>query len=81
MLADMIERLFERHLDGAAQAAAREGQWLPALWAEVEEMGLPLALVVAVPGLPHGLQRPKQSWTRLSALSFLSACRFPARSK
>jgi acyl-CoA dehydrogenase len=45
MLAEMITRLFERSLDDAAQAAAREGQWLPALWAEVEEMGLPLALL------------------------------------
>ncbi len=45
MLADMIERLLDRHLDDAAQAQAREGQWLPALWAEVEEMGLPLALL------------------------------------
>ena len=45
MLADMITRLFERSLDDAAQATAREGQWLPALWAEVEEMGLPLALL------------------------------------
>ncbi|WP_296675875.1 acyl-CoA dehydrogenase family protein [Novosphingobium sp.] len=41
----MIERLLDRHLDDAAQAQAREGQWLPALWAEVEEMGLPLALL------------------------------------
>lgn len=45
MLAEMITRLFERSLDDAAQAAAREGQWLPALWTEVEEMGLPLALL------------------------------------
>lgn len=45
MLADMIERLLDRHLDDAAQAAARDGQWLPALWAKVEEMGLPLALL------------------------------------
>ncbi|MFM5884708.1 MAG: acyl-CoA dehydrogenase family protein [Novosphingobium sp.] len=45
MLAEMIQRLFERSLDDAAQAQAREGQWLPALWAEVEEMGLPLALL------------------------------------
>ena len=45
MLAEMITRLFERSLDDAAQAAAREGQWLPALWAEVEGMGLPLALL------------------------------------
>lgn len=45
MLAEMIQRLFERALDERAQAAAREGQWLPDLWAEVEEMGLPLALL------------------------------------
>ncbi|MEQ1543355.1 MAG: acyl-CoA dehydrogenase family protein [Novosphingobium sp.] len=45
MLADMIQRLFERSLDDAAQAQARGGQWLPALWAEIAEMGLPLALL------------------------------------
>jgi alkylation response protein AidB-like acyl-CoA dehydrogenase len=45
MLAEMIQRLFERSLDDTAQARARDGQWLPALWAEVEEMGLPLALL------------------------------------
>lgn len=45
MLADMLQRLFERSLDDKAQAAARDGQWLPDLWAEVEEMGLPLALL------------------------------------
>ncbi|MBS0473668.1 MAG: acyl-CoA/acyl-ACP dehydrogenase [Proteobacteria bacterium] len=45
MLADMIQRLFERSLGDAAQSEAREGKWLPALWAEVEEMGLPLALL------------------------------------
>lgn len=50
MLADMIERLLDRHLDDAAQAQAREGQWLPALWGEVEEMGLPLALLTEEQG-------------------------------
>jgi alkylation response protein AidB-like acyl-CoA dehydrogenase len=45
MLADMIERLFDRHLDNDAQARAREGEWLGALWSEVAEMGLPLALL------------------------------------
>lgn len=45
MLADMIERLLERHLDDGAQARARGGQWLPELWAEFVEMGLPLALL------------------------------------
>jgi len=45
MLADMIQRLLERHLDDAAQARARGGDWLNELWAEVEEMGLPLALL------------------------------------
>lgn len=45
MLADMLQRLFERHIDDAAQARAREGEWLDAAWAEVEEMGLPLALL------------------------------------
>lgn len=45
MLAEMIQRLFERHIDEAAQASARQGQWLANAWAEVEEMGLPLALL------------------------------------
>jgi acyl-CoA dehydrogenase len=45
MLAEMIQRLFERSLGDAEQAAARGGEWLPDLWAEVEEMGLPLALL------------------------------------
>lgn len=45
MLTDMLQRLFERNLDDAAQARAREGEWLPELWAEIEEMGLPLALL------------------------------------
>ena len=45
MLADMIERLLERHLDDGAQARARSGAWLPDIWSEVEEMGLPLALL------------------------------------
>lgn len=45
MLADMIERLLERHLDDSAQARARSGEWLPELWAAFEEMGLPLALL------------------------------------
>lgn len=45
MLADMIERLFDRHLDDAAQAKAREGVWLGAIWTEIAEMGLPLALL------------------------------------
>jgi acyl-CoA dehydrogenase len=50
MLAEMIERLLSRHLDDAAQAKARDGQWLPELWAEVEEMGLPLALLSEAQG-------------------------------
>lgn len=45
MLAEMIQRLFERQVDLAAQARAREGEWLANLWAEVTEMGLPLALL------------------------------------
>ena len=50
MLAEMIQRLFERSLDDAAQAQARDGQWNAPLWAEVEEMGLPLALLSEVQG-------------------------------
>lgn len=50
MLADMIQRLFERSVDDAAQAQAREGQWLAGVWAEVEEMGLPLALLTEEQG-------------------------------
>ena len=45
MLADSIERLLERHLDDGAQTSARAGEWLPELWAEFEQMGLPLALL------------------------------------
>ena len=45
MLAEMIQRLFERSLDDKAQGQARNGQWLDSLWAEVAEMGLPLALL------------------------------------
>ena len=45
MLAEMIERLLDRHLDDKAQVRARDGEWLGAVWAEVEEMGLPLALL------------------------------------
>ncbi len=50
MLADMIERLLERHLDDGAQTRARGGEWLPELWAEFEEMGLPLALLSEAQG-------------------------------
>lgn len=50
MLADMLQRLFERSLDDRVHAAAREGQWLPDLWAELEEMGLPLALLTEEQG-------------------------------
>lgn len=50
MLAEMIERLLDRHLDEAAQGRARNGEWLPELWAEVEEMGLPLALLTEEQG-------------------------------
>lgn len=45
MLADMIARLFDRHLDDAAQVKARDGEWLGEIWGEVAEMGLPLALL------------------------------------
>ena len=45
MLAEMIERLLDRHLDDSAQAKARGGEWLPELWAQIDEMGLPLALL------------------------------------
>lgn len=45
MLADMIQRLFDRSIDDAAQTRAREGEWLAEIWAEIEEMGLPLALL------------------------------------
>lgn len=45
MLADMLHRLFERHIDDAAQARAREGEWLDDVWTEITEMGLPLAML------------------------------------
>ena len=50
MLADMIERLLERHLDDGAQVRARQGEWLADIWTEVEEMGLPLALLSEAQG-------------------------------
>ena len=50
MLADMIERLLDRHLDDGAQARARGGVWLSEVWAEIEEMGLPLALLSEAQG-------------------------------
>lgn len=50
MLAEMIERLLDRHLDDKAQGLARSGEWLPDLWAQVEEMGLPLALLTEEQG-------------------------------
>ena len=50
MLADMLQRLFVRSLDDQAQASARDGIGLPALWAEIEEMGLPLALLTEAQG-------------------------------
>jgi alkylation response protein AidB-like acyl-CoA dehydrogenase len=45
MLAEMIQRLFERSLDDTAQSRAKNGEWLAPLWAEVADMGLPLALL------------------------------------
>lgn len=45
MLADMLHRLFDRHIDDGAHARVREGLWLGEIWAEVAEMGLPLALL------------------------------------
>ncbi len=45
MLAEMIQRLFERSLDDKAQTRAKDGEWLGDLWGEVAEMGLPLALL------------------------------------
>ncbi len=50
MLAEMIERLLDRHLDDKAQAKARDGEWLGEVWAEIEEMGLPLALLSEAQG-------------------------------
>ena len=50
MLAEMIERLLGRHLDDKAQAKARSGEWLGEVWAEIEEMGLPLALLSEAQG-------------------------------
>ncbi len=50
MLADMLQRLFERHIDDAAHIRARQGEWLSEIWAEVAEMGLPLALLTEEQG-------------------------------
>ena len=72
MLADMIQRLFERSLDDTAQAQARSGAWLPALWAEVEEMGLPLALLSEEQG-GFGLSLAEQG----EALRLLGALAVP----
>ena len=60
MLAEMIQRLFERSLDGAAQAQARDGQWNAGLWLEIAEMGLPLALLSEEQG-GFGLSMAEQS--------------------
>lgn len=60
MLAEMIQRLFERSLDAAAQGQARDGEWLAGLWAEIEEMGLPLALLTEDQG-GFGLSAAEQS--------------------
>ncbi len=59
MLAEMIQRLFERSLNDAAQGQARNGQWLDSLWAEVAEMGLPLALLSEEQG-GFGLSQAEQ---------------------
>lgn len=72
MLAEMIQRLFERSLDDAAQGQARAGQWLPALWAEVQEMGLPLALLSEEQG-GFGLSLAEQG----EALSLLGKLAVP----
>ena len=45
MLIDTAERLFADLLDDEAMRRARAGEWLADVWAAVEEMGLPLALV------------------------------------
>ena len=60
MLAEMIQRLFERSLDGAGQAQARDGGWNASLWAEIAEMGLPLALLSEEQG-GFGLSMSEQS--------------------
>lgn len=72
MLAEMIQRLFERSLDDAAQAQAREGQWTAPLWAEIEEMGLPLALLSEDQG-GFGLSAAEQG----AALSLLGKLAVP----
>lgn len=59
MLAEMIQRLFERSLNDAAQGQARNGQWLDSLWAGVAEMGLPLALLSEEQG-GFGLSQAEQ---------------------
>lgn len=72
MLAEMIQRLFERSLDDAAQGQARGGYWLDSLWAEVAEMGLPLALLTEDQG-GFGLSAAEQG----EALRLLGALAVP----
>jgi acyl-CoA dehydrogenase len=45
MLREAADRLFQAHCDTATRRAADQGRWPAALWAAVEEAGLPRALV------------------------------------
>ncbi len=45
MLREAADRLFQAHCDTATRRAADQGRWPTALWAAVEEAGLPRALV------------------------------------
>lgn len=58
MLAEMLQKLFERRFDEAAHAQARAGTWLPEAWDELAEMGLPLALLSEEQG-GFGLTAPE----------------------
>ena len=45
MIADMAGRIFSDHVTHKSRSAAAQGHWQGALWQEIEQAGLPLALV------------------------------------
>ena len=47
MIFDMTERLFRDHVSHALREKAAAGQCPEALWAQIEEAGLHMALVAA----------------------------------
>jgi len=45
MIADMAGRVFSDHVTHATRSKMAQGEWPTTLWAEIEQSGLPLALV------------------------------------